>query len=102
MLRLARRMAEEVGCVGVVVDAKPDAQAFYLVEAHLLKVNRTRALVQNSLDGKRWTIPFYLINLDGQDVAIAARQRRGLDRNSLKVGDRVAPGAHLGGDPRRG
>lgn len=61
-----------------------------LMEARLLELNRTRALVQNSADGKRWTIPFYLINLDGQDVEIAARQRRGLDRNSLKVGDRVA------------
>lgn len=28
-LDLARRTAEEVGCIGVVVDAKPDAQAFY-------------------------------------------------------------------------
>lgn len=67
-----------------------DSQANRLVEAQLLEVNRTRALVQNSVDGKRWTIPFYLINLDGQDVAIAARRRRGVDRNSLKVGDRVA------------
>lgn len=29
-LQLARRMAEEIGCVGVVVDAKPEAHAFYL------------------------------------------------------------------------
>ncbi|MBK1645299.1 GNAT family N-acetyltransferase [Thiocapsa imhoffii] len=29
-LTLARRMADEIGCVGVVVDAKPDAQTFYL------------------------------------------------------------------------
>jgi len=29
VLRLALRMAGEVGCVGVVVDAKPDAVAFY-------------------------------------------------------------------------
>jgi ribosomal protein S18 acetylase RimI-like enzyme len=28
-LTLARRMADEIGCVGVVVDAKPEAQAFY-------------------------------------------------------------------------
>ncbi|MGB5833411.1 MAG: hypothetical protein WBG92_15645 [Thiohalocapsa sp.] len=61
-----------------------------LVEALLLKTNRTRAVVQNVVDGKRWTIPFYLINLDGQDVEIAAQKHRVLDRNSLKVGDRVA------------
>ena len=29
VLALAARMAEDVGCVGVVVDAKPDAVAFY-------------------------------------------------------------------------
>ena len=28
-LRLALRMADEYGCVGVIVDAKPDAEAFY-------------------------------------------------------------------------
>lgn len=29
VLRLARQMADDYGCVGVVVDAKPDAEAFY-------------------------------------------------------------------------
>jgi GNAT superfamily N-acetyltransferase len=29
VLALAAKMAEEVGCIGVVVDAKPDAVAFY-------------------------------------------------------------------------
>jgi GNAT superfamily N-acetyltransferase len=29
VLTLARRMADELGCVGVLVDAKPDAIAFY-------------------------------------------------------------------------
>lgn len=29
-LDLARRTAEKIGCAGVVVDAKPEAQAFYL------------------------------------------------------------------------
>ena len=29
-LTLARRMADEIGCVGVVVDAKPAARTFYL------------------------------------------------------------------------
>jgi hypothetical protein len=61
-----------------------------LVEASLLRINRTRADVRNLGDGKHWTIPFYLINLEGQDVEIASRQRNTLDRNSLKVGDRVA------------
>jgi len=60
-----------------------------LVEAILLRINRTRAEVKNVGDGKPWTIPFYLIELEGQDVAIAPQKRRSLDRNSLRVGDRV-------------
>ncbi|MGD8207530.1 MAG: hypothetical protein PVH47_05590 [Thiohalocapsa sp.] len=61
-----------------------------LIEARLLKLNRTRAEVRSLADGRLWTIPFYLIDLDGRDVDIASRKPRSLDRNSLKVGDRVA------------
>lgn len=61
-----------------------------LVEARLVEIRRTRALVQNIGDGKRWNIQFHLINTDGLDVEIAAQDRRKLDRNSLSVGDRVA------------
>jgi hypothetical protein len=67
-----------------------DDQQNRLVDARLLEMKRSRALVENLGDGKRWTIPFYLINLDGHDVEIAAKQHRKLDRNSLQVGDRVA------------
>ncbi|NEV64457.1 hypothetical protein [Thiorhodococcus minor] len=56
----------------------------------MLQINRTRALVEDLEDGKRWTIPFYLINLEGRDIDIAPTKPRGLDRNSVKVGDRVA------------
>ncbi len=61
-----------------------------LVDARLVQIKRTRALVENLGDGKRWNISFHLINLDGQKVDIAGRKPRKLDRNSLKVGDRVA------------
>ncbi|HSO80667.1 MAG TPA: hypothetical protein VLQ88_10915 [Chromatiaceae bacterium] len=67
-----------------------DRDANRLVEAKLLRINRTRAEIQNIADGKPWTIPFYLIDLEGADVAIAARKRQALDRNSLRVGDGVA------------
>ena len=67
-----------------------DRDANRLVEAKLLRINRTRAEIQNIADGKPWTIPFYLIDLEGEDVAIAARKRQALDRNSLRVGDGVA------------
>ena len=61
-----------------------------LVEARLLQINRSRALIQDIASGKRWTIPFHLINVDQHEIEIAAGQRGKLDRNRLKVGDRVA------------
>lgn len=67
-----------------------DDQENRLVEARLLEIKRTRALIQNIGDGKRWNIQFYLINMDSADVEIAAQGKRKLDRNSLRVGDRVA------------
>jgi hypothetical protein len=67
-----------------------DGQENRLVEARLLEINRTHALVQNTCDGERWSIEFGAINVDGQDAAIAAHGHRKLDRNSLRVGDRVA------------
>ena len=60
-----------------------------LVEASVVELRRTWALVKNRHDGKLWNIPFYHINLDHGDASISGSTGR-LDRNSLKVGDRVA------------
>jgi hypothetical protein len=67
-----------------------DSSRNRLVDATLLRIDRTRASVRNLDDGKPWHIPFFMIDLEGSDVQIAATSQRGLDRNSLKVGDRVA------------
>ncbi len=61
-----------------------------LVGGKILELRRTRALVQQAEDGSRWTIPFHLINLDGHETEIAPQPTRPLDRNRIKVGDRVA------------
>jgi hypothetical protein len=66
-----------------------DAEENRLVEASIIELKRTRALVKNRQDGKLWTIPFYHINLDHADIAISGSTSK-LDRNSLKVGDKVA------------
>lgn len=66
-----------------------DAEENRLVEASIIELRRTRALVKNRHDGKVWNIPFYLINLEHADVSISGSTGR-LDRNSLKVGDKVA------------
>jgi hypothetical protein len=66
-----------------------DAEENRLVEASIIELRRTRALVRNRHDGKLWNIPFYHINLDHADVSISGSTGK-LDRNSLKVGDKVA------------
>ncbi|MCF7985158.1 MAG: hypothetical protein K9L70_12205, partial [Thiohalocapsa sp.] len=61
-----------------------------LASGRLLELRRTRAVIENLDDGKRWAIPFYLINLDGHEADIAPRPSRPLDRNRVKVGEIVS------------
>lgn len=67
-----------------------DAEKNRLVQGQVIELRRTRALVKREEDGSRWTIPFHLINLDGHETDIAPQPARPLDRNRIKVGDRVA------------
>ncbi len=60
-----------------------------LIEATIVELKRTRVLIKNRHDGKYWDIPFHHINIDHADVAIAGSTGK-LDRNRLKVGDKVA------------
>ncbi len=61
-----------------------------LICAIILKLNRTRTLVANKDDGRKWTIPYYFINLSGVDVNIKQSQGTiGLNKNEVKVGDVV-------------
>ncbi len=60
-----------------------------LVEAIIIELRRTRALVRNRHDGQLWNIPFHQINLGHADIAISGSTGK-LDRNSLRVGDKVA------------
>lgn len=66
-----------------------DAEENRLIEAIVIELKRTRLLVKNRHDGKLWDIPYYHINLDHANTAISASTGK-LNRNSLKVGDRVA------------
>ena len=60
-----------------------------LIKPPTLKLKRTRLLVKNRDDGKQWNIGYYTVNLDHADIAISNPTGR-LDRNSLKIGDKVA------------
>ena len=66
-----------------------DVEENRLIEASIIELKRTRVLIKNRHDGELWNIPFYHINLDHADIAISSSTGK-LDRNSLKVGDKVA------------
>lgn len=68
-----------------------------LIEATVVDIRKTRASVVNTADGVKWNIKFYVINLQGIDTDIIPKiPSGGLDRNSLKVGDRVCWQVNMG------
>ena len=66
-----------------------DAQQNREIEAEILKIRRTRVLVQNLHDQAKWTIPLYFVNLDKVETDIINSSKEGLDKTQLKVGDMV-------------
>jgi transcription termination factor Rho len=60
-----------------------------LIEAKVIKIKRTQVLVRNHHDGQRWNISFYMLNLDHVDTDIHASPSQELDKNNLRVGDKV-------------
>lgn len=59
-----------------------------LIPARLLEVRKSRAVVQDLQSERRWTIPLFMINLQGADTDLAPR-RDSVDRLSLRIGDTV-------------
>ena len=61
-----------------------------LIEAEVLEIKRSRVLVQNKHDLKRWNIPFYMINVDDIPVDICRQDTAaGMDRHEISIGDMV-------------
>lgn len=52
-------------------------------------IKKTRVVVRDKLDGKRWSIPLCAINIRDVDVTIQQTHRHGLTKNELAIGDRV-------------
>lgn len=60
------------------------------ITAVVLNVNKTRALVLNKEDGKRWNIPFYMLNLEKVNTNITTTPTQGkYSKINFKVGDNV-------------
>ena len=67
-----------------------DDQANKLVKARVVRLKRTRLLVENKHDHQRWSVPFCSVNLAGVDTDIRSpANQKGLDKSQLKIGDQV-------------
>jgi len=60
-----------------------------LIDAEILELKRTQVLVKNIHNGESWNIPYYFINIDDSNIDIHTESKQKVDRNSLKVGDKV-------------
>ena len=60
-----------------------------IIQARLLKFQRTRVIVETLHDQKQWSIPYYALNIHRTDAKIEENTREGLGRNEVSVGDRV-------------
>jgi len=61
-----------------------------LIQAEVIELKRTRVLVKNKHDMRRWTIPFYMVNVE--DVATDITHpttTKGMNRNEIRIGDLV-------------
>lgn len=61
-----------------------------LIEAEVLELKRTRVLVRNKHDMKRWDIPFFMVNVDDVSVDIVRQgSAGGINRHEIRIGDFV-------------
>lgn len=60
-----------------------------IIQARLLKFQRTRVIVENLHDQKQWSIPYYALNIHRTDAKIEEKTIEGLGRNEVSVGGRV-------------
>ncbi len=61
-----------------------------LIDAVIIELRRTRLLVRNRENRKRWLIEYASVNLEGVSADISfSSAPEGLDRNQLRVGDIV-------------
>ena len=60
-----------------------------LIDAVVVELKRTKALVKNHHDGRLWNIPYYFINIDAVDTDIHAAPKQKFSKSTAKVGDQV-------------
>lgn len=61
-----------------------------LIQAEVIEVKRTRALVKNKHDLKHWNIPFHMLNVEKVATEITySTSPRGMAKNEIRIGDQV-------------
>jgi hypothetical protein len=61
-----------------------------LFRAKVVKIKRTRVVVENEDDNRLWAIPFYAVNLDNIAIeAVAKADKLGISKSQLEVGAKV-------------
>lgn len=59
------------------------------IACELLEIKRTRASVREIDTGKRWTLPFYFLNLDHITTELVANNKHGMSKAELSIGSTV-------------
>ena len=67
-----------------------DSNTHQLVESKILKLNKTRCLVKNFIDGLKWNITYASINTEDKAVEINMNQKYGVKKSELRVGDTIS------------
>lgn len=57
--------------------------------SRLLQFRRSRVVVEDLDDGKRWNVPYCALNLEETDVSLPPNTSTSLGRSDLSVGDQV-------------
>ncbi|OED43091.1 hypothetical protein ACH42_10995 [Endozoicomonas sp. (ex Bugula neritina AB1)] len=59
-------------------------------EARVTKFGRTRLHVEHIEDGRRWRIPYYMVNLGGVDVSVSQHDKnKVITANDLSIGQPI-------------
>ncbi len=66
-----------------------DAKENHSIACELLEIKRTRATIREIATGKRWTLPFYYLNLDHITTELVANNKRGMSKAELHIGSTV-------------
>lgn len=67
------------------------------ISGRIVAVKRTRALIRRDHDQKTWSLPFYMLKLQGADVDIHSHKAHTkVHRDSLAVGDSVGYKSRIG------